>query len=139
MFLSELAVDFSSLLRIGHDDLVDYELLDNILINCVLFELKVIVSYRLTFDNLVIVEGIIELLQEWMLEYLFGSKSFLWIVGHKLADEINCTGRSIRHKLLPGLSWSFRGDLLHIFEIVLLEYLALYLFGWQTKNLYKIF
>lgn len=82
MFLSELAVDFSSLLRIGHNNLIDNELLNNILVNGILFELKVIVSYWLTFDDLVIVEGIIELLQEWVLKYLFSSESFLGIVGH---------------------------------------------------------
>lgn len=82
VFLSELAVDFSSLLRIGHNNLIDNELLNNILVNGILFELKVIVSYWLTFDDLVIVEGIIELLQEWVLKYLFSSESFLGIVGH---------------------------------------------------------
>ena len=74
-----------------------------------------------------------------MLKDLLGGESLFWIVSHQLADEVNCAGRSIRDKLLPGLSWSFWGDLLHIFEVVLLKNLTLNLLIWQTKNLDKIF
>lgn len=139
VFFSELAVDFSCLLRICHDDLIDDELLDDVLVDGILLELKVVVSDRFALDDLVVVEGIIELLQEWMLEDLLGSEPFLWIVSHELADEINCSGRSSWHKLFPGLSGSLWGDLLHVFEIVLLQNLALDLLRWQAENLNKIF
>lgn len=84
MDLTQLPIESTSLLGVGHDDLIEQEFPDDVLVDRVLLELKVVIVDRLTLNNLVIVGWVIQLFEERMLKDLSGSESFSRIVGEQL-------------------------------------------------------
>jgi hypothetical protein len=72
VLLSQLTVDGPGLLRVGHDDLVQDQLSQDILVDRELLEFKVIEVDQLSLLDLVVVLGVVELLKERMLENLEG-------------------------------------------------------------------
>jgi len=101
MHVSQSSVGLSSLLRISHDDLIKKELSKDVFTESILLEFEVIEFDFLSFNNLIIIDGIIDILEEWVLKYLSGSKSFRWIPLHELADKVKCCIRCIWKQVSP--------------------------------------
>ena len=70
VLLSQLTVDGPGLLRVGHDDLIQDQLSQDILVDRELLEFKVIEVDQLSLLDLVVVLGVVELFKERMLENL---------------------------------------------------------------------
>lgn len=68
VLLSELTIDGPGLLRVGHDNLVQDQLSQDILVDRELLEFKVIEVNELSLLDLVVILGVVELLKERMLD-----------------------------------------------------------------------
>ena len=101
--ISELPVDLPGFFGVGHDDLVQDEFSDNVLVDGVLLKLKVVVLDRLSLDDLVIVVRIVKLFQEWVLQHLLRADPLRRVVSKQLADQVDGAGRSVWDELTQGL------------------------------------
>ena len=101
---SQLAVDLSGFLGVSHDDFIKDELSDNVLVDGVLLELKVVILDRFSFDDLVIILRIVELLKEWMLKHLLCADPVGRIEGKQFADQVDGVWRSVWNQFLKCLS-----------------------------------
>ena len=75
---AQLPVFSAGILGVGQDDLVEQHLAQNILVERVLLELKVVVRDGLAFFQ-AFVGWIVDFLEEWMLQALLGCQPFFWL------------------------------------------------------------
>lgn len=115
---AQLSVEGSCLLGVGHDDLIKNQLSDDVLVDRVLLELKVVVVDRLALDNLVVVGRVIELYEEGMLQHLSGSESLCRIVSEQLREQVMSLRSGLRNQLLPGESLDRLLLFLHVLEVL---------------------
>ena len=92
--VSELPVDFPSFFGVSHNNFIKDKLSYDILVNGVLLEFEIVISYRFAFDDLVVIFWIIELIKERVLQHFLSSESLSWIKCQKFAHKINCAWRS---------------------------------------------
>ena len=135
MDLTKLPVESPGLLGVGHDDLVDQKLADDVLIDRVLLELKVVVVHWGALNDLIVVLGIVDLLEEGMLQNLSRRKSFSGIVGEELGEKVQRCWRSLGNHLGPGLARNFIRDFLHVLEVFVRSDLLLDCLRGHTHNL----
>ena len=131
---SEIPVVVSSLLGVGHNDLVKEELSDDVRVNGVLLELKVVVVHGLALNDLVVVFRIVQLLEEGMLEDLLCRESLLGIIRQKLLHQIDGLLRSIGNEFFPGLSLDLILSLLHVGKVLRVLDLILDVGRWHAKH-----
>ena len=67
MSFPQLTIDLSSLLRVGHNNLIKDELPNYVLVDGVLLKFEVVVFHWFAFNDLIIILWIVELLEERML------------------------------------------------------------------------
>lgn len=130
MHFLELFVKFARFRAVGHYYLVEDELLDDFLINGVLFKLKVVVVDGLTFDDLVIIFWVIQLFQEWMLEDLLCGEPFLGVESEEFLHQVDCFRWCVWNQLSQALSFDTWCFIFHVLEVLLTPDLLLDFLIW---------
>ena len=118
MDLAQLSVEGSGLLGVSHDDFIEQEFADDVLVDRVLLELKVVIVHRLAFNNLVVVGWVIKLFEERMLQHLSGSESLCRVVSEQLRQKVMRLRSGLGNKLLPGESLDGLFLFLHVLEVL---------------------
>ena len=89
VFLTQFLHEHLGLMRIIDYNLVQDEFPQDFFIECVILKFEIKVFDWTWFDNLIIVQWVIEVFQEGVAEDLLGCESFSWIIGHQFFDDSN--------------------------------------------------